>query len=183
MNQNYSSKSNSSESKSSFIDRNQMVTYSYNTQQKNKILDTQRQVSNSKMNYKHQRIQRKLNNSGWTAHMIRQYKAIVNHDLTNINQVQRYGIPKALTYVVETYNKIHAYIKAYPNTRQAKSAVLIEKEVERTTNRFISKVERYGLHVKPQEYSHEAQPKVNKLSTNEKQYNAERMHISLENVL
>lgn len=146
-------------------------------------LDTQRQVSNNKIPYKYKRIERKLSNNGWTAHMMKQYKAIVNHQLTSVDKVQRYGIPKGLTYVVETYNIIKSYMNKYPNTKEAKNARRIEQEVEHTTNRFISKVERYGLRVKSDEYSHVAHDKVNHTKSDVPKYNGERVHIKLEEVL
>lgn len=136
--------------------------------------DTQRQVSN-KIPYPMRRIQRKLSNSGWTAHMIKQYKALVNHEMLDINSIQRYGIPKSMTYVVETYDMIRKYYKSYPNTKEAKEAIRIEAEVERTTNRFISKVERYNLRVNVPK---SLEPQHN----NVEEYNGERVHIKLEEV-
>lgn len=144
--------------------------------------DTQRQVSNS-IPYRYKRIQKKLSNAGWTKHMLKQYNCIANQDMLDINHVQRYGIPKRFTYVVETYDLIKSFINKYPNTKEAKSAQKIMQQVNRTTNRYISKAERYGLHIKPQEYSHVANDKVNRTTEPVKKYNGERIHIKLEEVL
>lgn len=128
--------------------------------------DTQRQVS-----YVTRRLERKMSNPNWTKHILTGFFNIKEAQLLSINKIQQYGLPKNGSYIIQMHDQIANYIKQNPNSRLGKQAQDIYNECARVTGKLVSKMERYNLHV----------PRT--ITQENPEYNGQRIHIKLEEVL
>ena len=130
--------------------------------------DTQRQVSTTT-----KRLEVKMSNSGWTRHMLRQYFTLKE---VSIDQNMRYGIPKQSMnahYITKCHDQIKRYIDDYPSSKLGVIGRRIYNDMSNTTLKLSTKAQRYNLRVELPKVLTQANP----------EYNGERIHIDLKEVL
>jgi hypothetical protein len=125
---------------------------------------------------KSSRLEKKMQNSSWIRHMLKQYFLLT--DALRDTPMQQQGIPLQATqlpYVCQMHDQIKQYSIDHANTPKGKEVGIIYDEVKTLTWKLLSKAQRYNLRTR--------RPNVPKSMGGEQLFNGERIHISLESVL